>query len=75
MYEQKTITNSDLRLFGIKIFEKIQENTDIFEREFLYDEEEQEVLGESTCTVWKIFKIITVKFFDSSANPGGERFI
>ena len=75
MYEQKTITNSDLRLFGIKIFEKIQENIDIFEREFLDNEEEQEVLGELTCTVWKIFKIITVKIFDSSANPGGERFI
>lgn len=66
MYEQKFITNSNLKLFGIKIFEKIQEKTDVFEREFLNDEEEQEVLETKSYTTLKIFQIINIKLCNTS---------
>ena len=64
MYEQKFITNSDLKLFGIKIFEKIQERADVFEREFLNEEEEQEVFETISCTTLKIFQIINIKLYN-----------
>ena len=66
MYEQKFVTNSNLKLFGIKIFEKIQEKTDVFEREFLNDKEEQEVLETKSYTTLKIFQIINIKLCNTS---------
>ena len=61
MYEQKTVNNSEIKIFGIKIIERILETTDIFEREFLDDEEKQDVLGTKTVVTWKFLNIPILK--------------
>ena len=45
MYEQKSSQQDELKIFGIKIIEKICESVDIYDHEFQDDKEEQGVLA------------------------------
>ena len=45
MYEQKSSQQDKLKIFGIKIIEKICESVDIYDHEFQDDKEEQGVLA------------------------------
>ena len=61
MYEQKSINHSDIKIFNLKIIEKILEEVEVFDHEFINDDEKQEVLESRTKITWKIFNIPILK--------------
>lgn len=61
MYEDKSKNNSELRLFGLKIYEEIRESTTIFEHEFQSDEEEQTFLADREIITRKFLGIPFIK--------------
>ena len=61
MYEQKSINHSEIKIFSIKIIERILENIEVFDHEFIDDEEKQEVLESRTKITWKLFNIPVLK--------------
>ena len=66
MHEEKYSYKSDFRLFGIKLLEKIIENTDTFERPFENDEEELPVLSSKTVITYKLLGIPVCKLYGAS---------
>lgn len=61
MYEQKNNFNKDIKLFGIKIYERVDDLIRIFDHEFVNDEEEQTAIAERETTVCKFFGIPIIK--------------
>ena len=61
MYEQKQRYNSDIKFFGLKIYERIDDIITIFDHEFADDEEEQSALAERESTVRKFIGIPLIK--------------
>ena len=57
MYEQKSSQQDKLKIFGIKIIEKICESVDIYDHEFQDNKEEQELLAGKTVCIYKLFGI------------------
>ena len=57
MYAQKSSQQDELKIFGIKIIEKICESVDIYDHEFQDDKEEQELLAGKTVCIYKLFGI------------------
>ena len=72
MYEQKSSQQDELKIFGIKIIEKICESVDIYDHEFQDDKEEQELLAGKTICIYKLFGIQISKWL-SCYNP--EHFL
>lgn len=57
MFEQKSRQQDELKIFGVKIIEKICESVDIYNHEFQDDKEEQELLAGKTVCTYKLFGI------------------
>lgn len=57
MYTQTTTKKSDVKFLGIKIYEIIEEEIELFNRPFRDDNEEQEVLAESAKITKRFFGI------------------
>ena len=57
MYEQKSSQQDELKIFGVKIIEKICESVDIYDHEFQDNKEEQELLAGKTVCTYKFFGI------------------
>ena len=68
MYEQKSSQQDELKIFGIKIIEKICESVDIYDHEFQDDKEEQGVLAGRTVCTYKLFGI-TISKWQCCYNP------
>ena len=66
MHEEKSSYKSDVRIFGIKLLEKIIENTDTFERPFENDEEELPVISSKTVVTFKVLGIPICKLYGTS---------
>lgn len=66
MHEEKSSYKSDVRIFGIKLLEKVIENTDTFERPFENDEEELPVISSKTVITYKILGIPICKLYGTS---------
>lgn len=62
MYEQKTQNTGNIKIFGIKLFEMERLDTEIFEREFVSDEDMQAPLSSNSSLTCKFFGIPVIKF-------------
>lgn len=71
MYEQKSSNTGYFKIFGIKVFEINKITTELYEREFVSDTDEQPLLGEYTTSVYKIFGISVMKF-GADYDPNGK---
>ena len=61
MYEEKNNYNANIKLFGIKIYEREDNILTIFEHEFAEDEEQQTALAERVITTRKFFGLPFLK--------------
>ena len=71
MYEQKTINIANIKIFGIKLFEMERLDTEVFEREFVSDEDMQAPLGSYSSVTYKFLGIPVVKF-NANSKPEDE---
>lgn len=66
MYEQKIRNTGNIKIFGIKLFEMERLDTEVFEREFVSDEDMQAPLSSYSSVIYKFFGIPAVKFNTNS---------
>lgn len=71
MYEQKTRNTGNIKIFGIKLFEMERLDTEVFEREFMSEDDTQAVLGSYSSVTYKFFGIPVIQF-NAKSNPEDE---
>lgn len=62
MYEQKMHNTGNIKIFGIKLFEMERLDIEVFEREFVSDEDMQAPLGSHSSLTCKFLGIPIIKF-------------
>lgn len=68
MYNDKETRTTDLKIFGIKIYEKTAETIEVLDHKFKDDEEEQDILAGQTIVTHNLFGIIKLKM-QGSVDP------
>lgn len=62
MYEQKIRNTGNIKIFGIKLFEMERLDTEVFEREFVSDEDMQAPLSSYSSLTCKFLGIPVINF-------------